>query len=263
MISVVIFAGAARASGFDHTPWDRVLKRFVTEASRVDYAALKADSGDLDHYVAAIEARSPVSHPADFSSRESQLAYWINAYNAFTMQSVVEHWPTKSVRDIGFLPYSFFWRQKFTAGGKRYTLNNIENDFLRKHLQEPRIHFAIVCASNSCPKLQREAFTEENTERLLEAAASFFVNESRNLRIDRERNRVTVARIYTFFNEDFEDYAREHGQSPLGHALLDYIWIYANEEHRAALQSLHDPKVDDFAYDWGVNDVNAPVSTLR
>ena len=187
----------------------------------------------------------------------------VNAYNAFTMKSVIEHWPTKSVRDIGFLPYSFFWRQKFVAGGKQYTLNNIENDFLRKQLQEPRIHFVIVCASNSCPRLQREAFTEENTERLLEAAARFFINEPRNLQIDRESNRVTVARIFTFFEEDFENYARKAGKSTVGHPLLDYIWIYANEDHRTALRSLHNPTVRDFEYDWGINDVNAPASTGR
>jgi len=263
VLAACLWSGTAWASGFDHAPWDRVLKRFVTEASRVDYAALQDDAADLDRYVSALGARSPVSHPQDFPTRGSQLAYWINAYNAFTMKSVIEHWPTKSVRDIGFLPYSFFWRQKFVAGGARYTLNNIENDFLRKQLQEPRIHFVIVCASNSCPRLQREAFTEENTERLLEAAARFFVNEPRNLQIDRESNRVTVARIFTFFDEDFADYARKLGKSPVGHPLLDYIWIYASEEHRAALESLDNPGVRDFEYDWGVNDVNAPASTGR
>jgi len=252
---------AVRAAEFDHAPWDRVLKRFVTEASRVDYAALKAEPGDLNRYVAQIAARSPVSHPQDFPTRASQLAYWINAYNALVMKSVIENWPTKSVRDIGFLPYSFFWRQKFTAGGKRYTLNNLENDFLRKQLQEPRIHFVIVCAANSCPRLQRQAFTAENTERLLEAAARFFVNEPRNLKIERASNRVTVARIYTFYNEDFENHARKTGKSPVGHPLLDYIWIYANEQTRATLEALDKPTVGDFEYDWGINDVNAPVST--
>ena len=255
--------GSVWADAFDHAPWDRVLKRFVTEASRVDYAALEADSGDLDRYVSQLAARSPASHPQDFPTRESQLAYWINAYNAFTMKSVIEHWPTKSVRDIGFLPYSFFWRQKFVAGGKQYTLNKIENDFLRKQLQEPRIHFVIVCAANSCPRLQREAFTEDNTERLLEEATRFFVNEPRNLQIDRQSNRVTVARIFTFFDDDFEDYARKAGPSRIRHPLLDYIWIYADQEHRAALEALDRPSVRDFEYDWGINDVHAPVSTGR
>src|SRR6266849_9456371 len=119
----------AQKQGFDYAPWDRVLKKFVTETGRVDYGALKADSGDLDSFVAALAARSPASHPQDFPTRESQLAYWINAYNALVMKAVVENWPTKSVRNLGKL-YSFFWARKFVAGGKEYTLNNIE-DILR------------------------------------------------------------------------------------------------------------------------------------
>ena len=257
----VVAGGEGWAAEFDHSPWDRVLKRFVTEKSRVDYAALRAEPGDLNRYVGQLAARSPVSHPQEFSTRESQLAYWINAYNALVMKSVIENWPTKSVRDIGFLPYGFFWRQKFEVGGRKYTLNNIENDFLRSQLQEPRIHFVIVCAANSCPRLQREAFTAENTEQLLEAAVRFFVNEPRNLRIDRAANRVTVARILTFYNEDFENYARRRGSARIGHPLLDYIWLYANPENRAALEALRKPGVDDFAYDWGINDVNAPAAT--
>jgi len=128
--------------------------------------------------VEQIASRSPVSHPQVFSTRDSQLAYWINAYNALVIKAVVENWPTKSVRNLGKL-YSFFWARKFVAGGKEYTLNNIE-DILRKKLVEPRIHFAIVCASNSCPRLQREAYTPENAERLLDEAARFYVNEPRN-----------------------------------------------------------------------------------
>jgi hypothetical protein len=177
------------------------------------------------------------------------------------MKSVIENWPTKSVRDIGFLPYGFFWRQKFEVGGRKYTLNNIENDFLREQLQEPRIHFVIVCAANSCPVLQRQAFTAQNTERLLEVAVRFFANESRNLKMDRAANRVTVARIFTFFSEDFENHARRTGNARIGHPLLDYIWLYASPENRAALEALRNPSVDDFAYDWGINDVNAPAAT--
>ena len=141
----------AQQREFDHAPWDRVLKTYVTEKGRVDYAALKANPGDLNQYVKQIAERSPVSDPDGFPTRDSQLAYWINAYNALVMKAVVDNWPTKSVRNLGKL-YSFFWGRKFIAGGKEYTLDNIE-DILRKKLAEPRIHFAIVCASNSCPRL--------------------------------------------------------------------------------------------------------------
>ena len=252
-------ASAARAEGFDHSRWDRVLKKLVTETSRVDYAALKADHTDLDAYVAQLAARSPFSHLGDFSTRESQLAYWINAYNAFVFKGVVENWPTKSVRNLGKL-YSFFWHRKFTAGGKEYTLNGIE-DILRHKLNEPRIHFAIVCASNSCPRLQHEAYTAENCDRLLEEAARSFLNEPRNLKIDAARNRVTLARIFSLYHEDFENYVRAHNAAHTGNLRLDYVLLYANEANRAVIGTLNKPRVDHFSYDWGINDVHAPEST--
>ena len=263
LLSILLAAavGTARAEDFDHSAWDRVVKKYVTETGRVDYAALKADRADLDRYVAQIAARSPVSHPQDFPTRESQLAYWINAYNALVLHAVVEHWPTKSVRDIGKLPYSFFWRKKFVAGGRKYTLNAIEGDFLRKQLAEPRIHFALVCAANSCPRLERQAHTAQNVERLLEANSRFYMNEPRNLKIEAARNRVTIARIFTFYREDFENYVRAKGISGSGQPVLDYIRLYLTDENRRALDALKKPKVDDFEYDWGINDVNAPVAT--
>jgi len=252
-------AGTARAQEFDHSPWDHVLKKYVTETGRVDYAALKADPEDLDRFVAEIAARSPESDPAAFPTRESQLAYWINAYNALVMKAVIQNWPTKSVRNLGKL-YSFFWARKFLAGGKEYTLNNIE-DILRKKLAEPRIHFAIVCASNSCPRLQREAYTPENTERLLDEAARFYVNEPRNLKVDVAHNRLTLPNILGHYHVDFENYARTHNASATGHPQVDYIRLYANAANRALLGQLKNPKVDHFGYDWGINDINAPVAT--
>lgn len=260
---LVFGSGAGWAAEFDHAPWDRVLKRFVTETGRVDYRALQSAPADLNQYVSQLAARSPVSRPQDFPTRESQLAYWINAYNALVMKSVIEHWPAKSVRDIGVLPYSFFWLQKFVVGGRRYTLNAIENDFLRKQFQEPRIHFVIVCAANSCPRLQREAFTPNNTGRLLEEAARFFVNEPRNLKIDPAANQVTVARIFSFYEKDFENDVRRRGISRLGHPVLDTIGLYADLKNRALLDALKKPSVRYFDYDWGINDVDVGVPRGR
>src|SRR6516225_4891302 len=114
------------AQEFDHSPWDHVLKEFVNEQGRVDYAALKASPAELDRYVRELAAQSPVSHPQNFPTRQSQLAYWVNAYNALVMKGVVDHWPVESVRKIGGLPYSFFWRKKFVVGERKYTLDAIE-----------------------------------------------------------------------------------------------------------------------------------------
>ena len=248
------------AQQFDHSAWDHVLKQFVTEQGRVDYAALRANPVELDRYVTELAAVSPISDPQQFPTRGSQLAYWINAYNALVMKDVIEHWPVTSVRKIGGLPYSFFWREKFVLGGRKYTLDGVEG-ILRKRLAEPRIHFALVCAANSCPRLQRQAYTPENTNRLLEEDARFYVNEPRNLRIDREQNRVTVARIFSFYHQDFENYGRGKNLTRIGQPILDYIRLYANEEHRRALEALNHPDVQHFEYDWGINDIHAPTVT--
>jgi len=259
---LALSGGSAEAYGqeFDHSPWDHVLKEFVTEQGRVDYAGLKANPAEFERYVEELAARSPVSDPQQFPTRESQLAYWINAYNALVMKGVIDHWPVKSVREIGGLPYSFFWRKKFVLGGRKYTLDGIEG-IMRKNLAEPRIHFAIVCAANSCPRLQRQAYTPENTDRLLAEAARFYVNEPRNLRIDPGQNRVTVARIFSFYHQDFEKYVREKNLTGVGQPVLDYLRVYANEEHRRALDALNHPGVQHFDYDWGINDTHSPTVT--
>ena len=253
--------GTAQSREFDHSAWDHVLKKFVNEQGRVDYATLQADSADLDRYAAQLAERSPFSHPRDFPTSESQLAYWINAYNAMVMRGVIENWPVKSVTKIGFLPHSFFWRKKFVLGGKQHTLNDIEKDFLLKRLAEPRIHFAIACASNSCPRLQREAYTPGNTERLLEEAVRFFINEPRNLHIDLKEDRVTVSRIFHWYRDDFENYIRSRNLGDRSDAVLRYIRLYANEANRNRLDQLRDPSIKAFPYDWGINDIHAPENT--
>lgn len=255
-LGLVLFLPAAARAEFDHSAFDRVLKQFVTEQGRVDYAALKARPEDLNRYVEQLAERSPFSHPADFSTRESKLAYWINAYNAFVMKGVVDAWPTDSVRSIRAL-YGFFWRIKFTAGGERYTLRHIENEFLRKQLNEARIHFAIVCASNGCPRLARAAYTAENCERMLEEAARFYFSESRNLKIDAARNEVSLNYILNWYREDFENWVRRN-RAGSSQPLLDYVKVYAAPDQAQVLGSLKNPKLRFNDYDWGINDIRAP-----
>ncbi len=247
-------ATAAGARAFDHSVWDRVLAQYVTPDGRqVHYAALKQNTAELDGYVAQLAARSPESHPQDFPTRQHQLAYWVNAYNALVIHGVVESWPVESVTKIG-LPYSFFWWKKFTVGGRKVTLNYIEHDVLRGKMDEPRVHFVLVCAANSCPRLPPRAATPENVEELLDEATRFFINEPRNLRIEPQRNRVTVSWILTHYDEDFEHFARRLNLSHIGVPLLDYIWLYANAENRRALESLgRNPDIEAFDYDWNIN----------
>lgn len=262
LLSFCTARGAARAADFDHAPWERVLQKYVNDQGRVDYAGLKANPAQLDAYAAALAARSPRSHPADFPTRESQLAYWINAYNALTVAGVVENWPVTSVRKIGWLPLGFFRNKKFNVGGRPMTLDDIEN-ILRKELREPLIHFAIVCASNSCPHLGRRPYTAENADALLDQAARAYVNDPRNLSIDAARNRATIPSMFKWFREDFEEYARRNNLSVARNPPLDFLRQFADDVNRRAIDALKNPTVSYFDYDWGINDLHAPADNLK
>ena len=251
-LPLAALAAATLSQSFDHASWDRVLKAYVSAAGEVDYAAIKRNSKDLDQYIAQLARSSPTSRPELFPSRAARLAYWINAYNAFVTRGVVNHYPTRSVRDLGVL-YGFFWRNYYTAGGVSMTLRSLENDILRKEFADPRIHFAIVCASLSCPMLARDAFTEPNVESLLDAQARRFINQRRNVNIDAQKNSVTLSRIFDWYRQDFVG-------SGSRRPLLDYVRRYLTPERQRSLRALKNPSIGFFDYDWAIND---PGSRLR
>jgi len=239
---------SAAAAGFDHSAWNRVLQAQVNELGEVDYAAIKSNPKDLNAYIQQLAEVSPESKPDRFT-KAGALAYWMNAYNAFTTKGVVEAYPTKSVRDLGVL-YGFFRRKDYTAGGRKISLRSLENDIIRK-LGDPRIHFAIVCASISCPRLPREAFTEANLEKSLDRAARTFLNERRNVTIDAARNEVTVNPILTWYKED---YGASGSREKVARELLAYVRKYANAETAKLLDRLKEPKLSVYDYDWAIND---------
>jgi len=241
----------------EDSPWQRVLRAFVTDTGRVSYSALKAHPEDLDRFLSTLQGRSPVSDPKSFPTREAQLAYWINAYNALVIAGVVKAWPVSSVRGIGILPFSFFWREKFIVGRRRMTLDEIEG-ILRKELADPRIHFAIVCASLSCPRLAREAYTAENVDEKLDHASGEFINDPHNVSIDIARNRAKLSRIFRWYRSDFASYARAHKLPGTDDPVLRYIRRYGDPATLRALDALHHPRIDYFRYDWGINSVSAP-----
>ena len=249
---VLLASGGLEAASFAHSGWDRVLKQYVNQIGEVDYAALKANRAGLDRYVMLLGESSPDNHPELFPSRAHQLAYWLNAYNAFVIRGVVDNYPTRSVRDLGAL-YGFFRRKDFTSGGVKMSLLHLENEILRKKFADPRIHFAIVCASMSCPFLPRDAFAGENLEAQLDRAARLFINQRRNLFINPSANEVTLSGLF-----DIQDYKRDF-EAPSGpggpsQTLLDYIRRYASQENRRALEKLKHPKIKYFDYDWSINE---------
>jgi hypothetical protein len=234
---------------FDHAPWERILQASVNELGEVDYARLKANPQPLAEYVAKLAATSPENQPALFPTREDALAYWINAYNALTTYGVARGYPVKSVKDLGFL-YGFFRRDDYVLGGRKLSLMTLENEIIRKRYAEPRIHFAIVCASLSCPKLSRTAYTAANLNAQLEFQTRQYFRERRNLAVDSKANRVTLAAILDWYKEDFERFTGR--SAPL--ALLEYAKRYAGAAQQREIEGLRAPKVAFRDYDWAIND---------
>lgn len=254
-------AAAQPADGFDHAPLEHVLARFVDEQGRVDYAALMRERGELDAYYGALAAVSPDSHPERFPERAQRLAYWINAYNAAVLEIVLAHYPIASVRDVAppralfFLPRlaGFFFFQRITLGGSRTNLYALENRVIRGRFGEPRIHFAIHCASAGCPRLPREAFRAETLEAQLERGARRFFAEPRNLRLDHGARTLTLSPILDWFRGDFLGWLRTH-QPRAPATLAGYAALYAPEPLARELARAADYRLVFPEYDWTLND---------
>ena len=224
-------------SKVSHQLFSEVLTEFVNEDGWVDYVGLSGNRGKLDNYLKLLK----LAHPEDTWSREEQLAYWVNAYNAFTLDLVLENYPLESIKDIGsWIQIPFIntpWDIKFIEiGDKVYDLNNIEHDILRKEFDEPRIHFAIVCASYSCPRLRRQAYTAEGLERQLATAAKDFLNDPTKNTIDPEN--PEISKIFSWFGGDFKK----------GQSLIDFL----NQYTKVRIKEGADISFRD--YDWSLND---------
>ncbi len=217
-----------------HELWDALLQKYVTADGWVDYAAFHQDTLALNQYLDLLSS----AHPNDKHwSRDEQLAYWINAYNAFTIKLMLKHYPIKSIKEIkkGIPFVNTVWDIKFIEiEGNTYDLNNIEHGIIRKHFDEPRIHFAVNCASISCPRLSNRAYTAENLEQQLNRAAKAFL-------ADPLRNRVEEGRVSSIFSWFKGDFTRNH------ETLIDFINQYAPTKIPP------NTKLEFLDYDWGIN----------
>jgi hypothetical protein len=247
--------------GFSHAELDRVQSRFVDERGLVDYRGLTRDPADLERYQLALTSRSPDSDPELFPAREEQLAYWINAYNASVLSAVVAHYPIRSVTDVK-TPFplrlvsdkiGFFFLQEITLGGEEMSLHSLENSVIRGRFDEPRVHFALNCASRGCPRLPRSAFTGAELDDQLDREARRFFAEERNLRIDHTERVVLLSSILEWYEDDFTDWlAARRPDRPA--TLLEYVALYAPPERAADLQRARDYEIRFVPYDWSLND---------
>jgi hypothetical protein len=219
--------------------WDQLLRRYVDQAGRVDYEAWSShDPQTLCRWLA--------QQSTDTNGREDHLAHWINLYNAFTIQSVLSAYPIASIRPtlmglanwIAFL--RFFQRRVHRLGNALFSLAQIETRMLRQITADPRIHFAIVCASVGCPLLRHEAYTPEGVEEQLEQDVSRFINNPTKVRFDAERGVLHCSKIFRWYKADFLAVAP---------SLPDYIL----PRLQGVSAPLDQPRVVFLPYDWSLN----------
>jgi len=233
-------AYAARPDGphVDHSRFDRVLKKYVDADGWVDYAALKRDSGDLDAYIASL-----AEVPFEQLGRDEKLALLINAYNAFTLRLILDHYPLRSIRDI---PASKRWdARRWNVGGHVWSLNDIEHKQIRPKFREPRIHFALVCAAIGCPKLRNEAYDPARLDAQLENQTRYVHTHDRWFRYDAAANAVHLTKLYQWYGNDFRQVAG---------SVLDFAARYS-PPLAEALGTGRRPKIRWLEYDWTLNDV--------
>lgn len=228
-----------------HASWNTLLKSYVRKGV-VNYAGLKQAGGPaLDGYLRSLESVCPGDY--DKWTREQKLAFWINAYNAYTVKLVLTHYPIKSIRSIGFLPGAAF-RESFiplkALRGEVLSLNDIEHEILRKEFREPRIHFAINCASKSCPALQSEVYRSATLDTQLTLATRQFVSDTSKNRFDAASSTLYLSAIFDWFREDFERSSR---------TLPAFVARYAEPAIAAALSDGEKVRVKFLDYDWALN----------
>jgi hypothetical protein len=237
------------SSFFSYADWNQVLEKFVDEKGRVDYEALAKDRAALDRFVAAVERTSPDAEPALFPARNDQLAYYLNAYNAWVFRGVLARGPeTVSVWRGGLVSgYSFFVGMDIVLGGEKTNLKKLEDKTVRARFADPRVHAALNCASRGCPRLPRRAFEPATLDAELDAAMREFVSETRNVAVDAATRRVTLSKIFDWFDGDFLAFEKKQGNADPN--LVDYV----NRYRAADAQVPRDFRVRFAEYDKRLN----------
>lgn len=248
----------------EHQTLASLLYRYVMPSGGVDYDAWKADRADveaLDGYLGRLAAASPENRPQLFATRASELAYWINLYNAVVLREVLRRWPLESVRDVKptltarvIRGKGFFYDLRFEVGGRVLNLLDLENEIIRGRYDDARIHFAINCASGSCPVIQRDSFEPGELDDRLELATVAFVNDRRNVEVDVDGKRIRLSKLFDTFEKDFVAHVRA-GRPGSRLGVLDFIAGYARG---SLVTELADARRRGFrvayrTYDWSIN----------
>ncbi len=257
-LSLLLWGNASAQFDHRHTAWGELLTKHVVvidggKASQVRYAALAQHRDALKSYLASL---SQVSE-ADFKGwrNEQQLAFLINAYNAHMVELILTRYPNiKSVWDFGKIFTNPFKNRFFTLFGRDFSLDNIEHDTIRARgaYDEPRIHFAVNCASTGCPMLREEPYVAERLDRQLEEQTTRFLSDRSRNRYNAERNTLEVSEIFKWYAEDFSSGLKGIGSREQFFA--SYASLLADHPEHQKLIRDQKAGVDFFGYHWGLND---------
>lgn len=227
----------------DHSIWNGLLQKYVDEDGMVDYRSLHQSRDDmrkLERYLATLSQ----ANAATSSSADGKMAFWINAYNAVTIRGILREFPTSSIRNhtARFFGYNIWENLHLYVGGQAYSLDSMEHEILRK-MGDPRIHFAVVCASIGCPRLLNEAYTRSELQNQLDLNSRDFFNRKQNFRYDASSNRIQLSSILKWYGSDFGS-----GQTQLLKRIATWLPASAKQaasEGRVSVQFLD--------YDWRLN----------
>ena len=211
--------------------YNALLQKHVDYKGNVDYKNFKADEDKLAEYISYLQKTTPQKNWSDNKTK----AFWINAYNAYTLKLILDNYPINSIMKIKQKGKDA-WNIPFAkVGGKSYTLNHIEHEILRKDFNDPRIHVGVNCASGSCPQLGNFAFSEANIESELERLMKLFINDNTRNKITEKK--IQISKIFEWFKGDFT----KNG------SLIEYFNKYSTTKiHKKA-------KIRYLAYDWNLN----------
>ena len=216
-----------------HTLWTKLLKTYVNEKGLVDYARWRREPTQLRAYLTWLRKNVPTKD----RPRTERLAYWINLYNAFTIELILRNYPVKSIRDIRTQSAESPWKIDFiNLPTAKLSLDNVENDIIRKHFLEPRIHFALVCAAVSCPPLRREAYLSNRLSVQLDDQARRFLQDPTKNRT--KSNQLRISELFKWFEKDFKQ----------GGGVLNYISKYVKSPLPVGAT------ISYMTYDWGLNE---------
>ncbi|MFY0629876.1 MAG: DUF547 domain-containing protein [Flavobacteriaceae bacterium] len=211
--------------------FNTLLQENVDAKGNVNYKSLKANETKLDGYLAYLAKTTPSK---DWSA-DKEKAFWINAYNAYTIRIILDNYPLKSITGIKNKGKTA-WKTPFAkVAGKTYTLDHIEHEILRKKFKDPRIHVGVNCASGSCPKLGNMAFTESNVDTELERLMKEFINDTTRNKLSKKK--VEISEIFNWFKGDFT----------ANGSVIDYINKYADVKVNKKA------KIKYLPYDWSLN----------